>query len=282
MPWAPKPSGRGSRERWRGAALPGTHAVGPDVIRRGRDLSHLLFCPHYRSADRMSCEVHLETKDGWTGAHFPSAESTFENCLQNGPADVPDAAPLSDWTRINEKATADMPFTSFNIAGPRRASVGGLWGHGRPTRVPSLPARQLLQLRRRDVPSRAPPIPSPPPPPRPFPLPCPAERGARVLARKPKVAHVAVAVSRGADAAETGGGGGKGSRPPGVLSHILCRRLNSGFQLYQERENICFQTKTFVSVPGKTGEFYFTVDTLLKTRILPRFSVATNRGSEWC
>lgn len=172
VPWAPKPSGRGSRERWRGAALPGTHAVGPDVIRRGRDLSHLLFCPHYRSADRMSCEVHLETKDGWTGAHFPSAESTFENCLQNGPADVPDAAPLSDWTRINEKATADMPFTSFNIAGPRRASVGGLWGHGRPTRVPSLPARQLLQLRRRDVPSRAPPIPSPPPPARsPFPAP---------------------------------------------------------------------------------------------------------------
>ena len=182
VPWAPKPSGMGSRERWRGAALPGTHAVGPDVIRRGRDLSHLLFCPHYRSADRVSCEVHLETKDSWTGAHFPSAESTFENCLQNGPADVPEAAPLSDWTRINEKATADMPFTSFNIAGPQLASVGGTLGTRPPHPGPGS-AREAASTTAEmghSLAGTSHPI---------SPLPRPPERSGRVLARKPNVAH---------------------------------------------------------------------------------------------
>lgn len=197
VPWAPKPSGRGSRERWRGAALPGTHAVGPDVIRRGRDLSHLLFCPHYRSADRMSWEVHLETKDGWTGAHFPSAEPTFENCLQNGPADVPEAAPLSNWTRINEKATADMPFTSFNIAGPRRASGDTAAPPG--SRV--CPRGSFYNcgdgtFPRGHLQSHLPPHP---------PFPGPPREVAGSWQGSPMSHTLRVAVSRGADAAETGG-----------------------------------------------------------------------------
>lgn len=52
-----------------GSCPPGPHSPGPDLVRRGRALSRLLFCPRYGSADRTSCEGHLETKDGWTDRH---------------------------------------------------------------------------------------------------------------------------------------------------------------------------------------------------------------------
>lgn len=77
---------------------------------------------------------------GWLDRQTPTfllRSPHLKTALQNGPADVPQAASLSDWNRVSEKATADMPFTSFKTGCP-------LWvDSGNPaslTRAQPLPA----------------------------------------------------------------------------------------------------------------------------------------------